>query len=128
MRIPFSPILTAHEEDLAAQAAAAQVMSGPDPIFAAIEAHKAAWAAFDPIEDTDGPAWDAASAAEFAVWDVLIGTCPTTLAGLAGAARYIAEQPDLLLRSEPGTAADALRTLAKALDAIAAVSEGAGHA
>jgi hypothetical protein len=69
--------------------------------FGQTRTHGAASAIFDPIEETDGWAWDALSAGEFEVWEAITATCWTTQADVAAVARQIAEQPDLVLRLEP---------------------------
>ena len=55
----------------------------PDPVFGLIEAHKAAWARFDAIEDvSDEAAFEAAGQAADATLAEITATPPTTLAGM----------------------------------------------
>jgi hypothetical protein len=81
-----------------------------DPIFAAIEAHRAAWAPYEAALNRTarlvGPppqvledAKNAAEAAEMAVAKDLFATTPTTLAGLGELLRYAAEM-------DPGSVPD----------------------
>lgn len=64
----------------------------PDPVFALIEAHKAAWARFDAIEDvSDEAAFEAAGHAGDATLAELAATPPTTIAGMRAVLEYLVE-------------------------------------
>lgn len=72
---------------------------GHDPIFAAIDRHRAAWKAGDAPwpeenrkeEDRAAKAW---SDAEYAAFDNLVATTPTTVAGIAALAQYVVESSE----------------------------------
>jgi hypothetical protein len=94
---------------VALDAALARVIPDPgspaapvDPIFAAIERHRAAWAPYEAALKRTGPfvgpppqaledTKNAADDAEMAVSNELFATTPTTLAGLGALLRYAAE-------------------------------------
>lgn len=70
-----------------------------DPIFAAIEAHRTAWAACDGLDDGKDPeGYEAAHDACTEALDAVEHTQPTTTAGLLALARYL----DELLNREAG--------------------------
>jgi hypothetical protein len=72
--------------------AAAQCVLAPDPVFAVIEAHKAAQAAFVAAVDAAGPHDDPPASFSHAEADAartMILTVPTTLPGLAALVAYI---------------------------------------
>jgi hypothetical protein len=69
-----------------ALAAPALALSGPDPIFAAIERHKATYVALGLSEEG---AVDAAVDAETDASRKMAATVPTTLAGLLALLRYV---------------------------------------
>ncbi|MGE8131590.1 hypothetical protein ACQKQD_31985 [Methylobacterium sp. NPDC080182] len=72
---------------------------GPDPIFAAIEAHRTAWAACDGLDDGQDPeGYEAAHDACTEALEAVEHTQPTTTAGLLALARYL----DELLNREAG--------------------------
>ena len=72
-----------------ALAAPALALSGPDPIFALIEQHRAADAYWDTLNHEDDEAkYDAAADAAYAHANVLGQTQPTTLAGVLAIMRY----------------------------------------
>jgi hypothetical protein len=62
----------------------------PDPVFALIAAHKAAWAAFLELDEhSKRETWERRSRAADAAIDRLTDTPPTTLAGIRAAVEYI---------------------------------------
>jgi hypothetical protein len=88
---------------LARDAEAARVAAPVDPVFAAIERHRAAWAEFaetvGPLESVEGEqegskedlAYRAANAAADEAFEEFLATPPTTLAGLRAALEYVVE-------------------------------------
>ena len=87
--------------------AIAGAVAGNDPIFAAIERHKAAWSAFLPtcdltdevlakqqgreVSEADEAAHEAADDAESEALDALVETAPTTKAGARAAIEWLIE-------------------------------------
>ena len=87
--------------------AIAGAVAGNDPIFAAIERHKAAWSAFLPtcdltdevrakkegreVTQTDRAAHEAAGDAEIEALEALVETAPTTKAGARATIEWLNE-------------------------------------
>ena len=106
----------------------------PDPVFAAIEAHRAVNAAFPESDDDEAAHEEWNEAFWDASWDLLETTAPTTLPGWAALTSYIAEHrraghewPERKLRrgeklGEGSFDNDALKLLASFLNGI--VAEG----
>jgi hypothetical protein len=69
--------------------ALAQNETAPDPIFAAIDVHKATWAVFMAADSDE--ANDAACAKDADAIRAMVHTIPTTLAGLLALVRYVVE-------------------------------------
>lgn len=94
------------KQKLAGPAAVAEVQDD-DPIFAAIERHKAAWRGFmltcdladevraqqegREVTEADTAAYEAASCNAAAAFEALIGTVPTSTAGARAAVAYLVE-------------------------------------
>lgn len=117
-----TPVLTRRAAIIGASAAGAGIAAATasplpaDPIFAAIERHRAAWARFsaecwrsDDVEaarngyaltDEDAAIYEAASDAEVAAALALFATTPTTLAGLRAGLAYVAADFDKLDTTE----------------------------
>ena len=88
---------------LASLGAAVAMATPVDPIFAAIERHKAAWGAFvetvDPLDNVEGEqegtkeeaAYMEANDAADEALEAFLATPPTTLAGLRAALEYVVE-------------------------------------
>jgi hypothetical protein len=87
--------------------------SEADPVFEAIERHRAQRALLVAIKDEDE--WAAAETIEFDLWKQLIATIPTSLAGAAAFAAYVADYPELQMYVGEGEARVALVSLAEAL-------------
>jgi len=103
----------------------AGALQGEDPIFALIEAHKAAFKEFteaslandevaaklrgEKLGKEASDRYDVASEAELALCEALIATQPETLAGIAAAIKWLAEYDDGCL---PDMSGRFLRTLA----------------
>lgn len=108
----------------------------PDPVFALIEVHRAAYAVWSPLatawSETVGgsPEWDAAEAAqaepgarETVAFDALLATRPTTAAGLWALTAYLPEavrKVGLSTDSTEQAALDALRQSALQLGLVQA--------
>ena len=72
-----------------APVAAAPALAGTDPIFAAIEAHKVAWAAYGEAISAACEVEEAGEAS-WAAWHAMLATRPATLAGLLAFVNYAA--------------------------------------
>lgn len=91
----------------------------PDPIFALIEAHRAAYEVLEALP-FNSPSEPAADKNETAIADLLVSCRPATIAGAAALCRYILDEaPSLATHAPDGGAPLVLRTLAGALAACA---------
>jgi hypothetical protein len=91
-----------------------------DPIFSAIERHKAAWSAFletvDPLDNVEGEqegtkeeaAYTAASDAADEALEAFLATPPATLAGVRAALEYVVEVDSGSLPDNGGRIAETL--------------------
>ncbi len=109
--------------DLAALSAintAAAASVAPDPIFAAIERHRAALAALATIDDAE-PARHAAAEQEIAASaKALFDTPPTSIAGAKALATFVIE--DTEADGVESRCLDTLKVLHRVLDRVAALS------
>jgi hypothetical protein len=93
----------------------------PDPIFAAIERHRAALAALAPIDQLAEPvAYAAADQEMFAAVDVMATTVPQTVSGAK--ALLDVTIADAEADGVEGRFLDTLKTLRQALDRLAGLS------
>jgi non-ribosomal peptide synthetase component F len=95
---------------------AAMAAAPVDPVFAAIERHRAAWAAFDAtcgrtdevtaqeegraVTEADHDAYEAANAVEAAALEELLAA-PTTIAGLRAAFEYLVSRYERSIVEDP---------------------------
>jgi hypothetical protein len=84
-----------------------------DPVFAAIEHHRATAAAVEAMRSTD-PDWENALDVDADAWLALVETEPTTIAGLAAFTAHVAAYPDLHSICSSEGPAQALETIAAA--------------
>jgi ABC-type transport system substrate-binding protein len=63
----------------------------PDPVFALLEAHKAAWARFEEQDGSSHDAFTAAAGTVDAALDAITSTPPTTVAGMRAVMEYLVE-------------------------------------
>jgi hypothetical protein len=111
---------------------AAALPARPDPIFAAIEAHRAAWAHLEENPSEDDAECDRRYEAVTDAGCVLIDTGPTTIAGAVALLRYVAaaerdgDRFDYADGDARITAADALEKLARAFAGVVPVAREAG--
>ncbi|MCJ2070060.1 hypothetical protein MKK75_14860 [Methylobacterium sp. J-030] len=106
----FLPALTAAVDPGSVEAATLAALgrtTGPDPVLALIEEHRAAYAEWDRLSDvwsemaSDAPGYAEAMAAsagpgnrEVAAYDALFAARPTTLSGVTALAEYLREATD----------------------------------
>jgi hypothetical protein len=62
-----------------------------DPVFALLEAHRAAWARFEELDGSDHEAFTAAAVTVDAALEELTSTPPTTPAGMRAVIEYLVE-------------------------------------
>jgi hypothetical protein len=98
-----------------------------DPIFPAIEAHRAAWKAYSKASDKHMPdaEIDPLFRAEVRAWNVLIRTVPTSAFGAAALARYVSGYRQLTYEAagswEIRCLLKALRHVADCLESVPAI-------
>jgi hypothetical protein len=73
----------------AAATVAAIPAIAPDPVFALLEAHKAAWARFEEQDGSNHEAFTAAAGTVDAALDAITNTPPTTVAGMRAVIEYL---------------------------------------
>jgi hypothetical protein len=100
-------------------AAALAAGAAPDPVFALIEEHRAAYAFVNNWGD-DREGYDAAFQKEDRLLRGLLTTKATTIAGIIAFALYVSEYPDMENQRRDIGLLKAMRTIAAALRDIAA--------
>jgi hypothetical protein len=85
-----------------------------DPVFVLIRRHQAAYELLDAMPDLSKRAADLPIRHEIAIWRELVATPPTTIAGLAAYASYLANYVDI----EHQDFVPALRSISSSLSAI----------
>jgi hypothetical protein len=96
------------------------VAAGADPVFAAIERHDAARAAYEALlkVDEDHPLLDATGNAEVAAWNAFIETPVTSVTAASAYAGHLARYPEMIGMNRTAEVKDVLECLATSLAQI----------